>query len=229
MIEMAVRNGFTLSPLLEHMNPEMWSEYATAVTSRKETPALEKFYQNMVPLIAEYPFYSRNLEQCFLERLLTQELLESSRATKLLQQYCESVIVDAESLYKEEVLKNPEAYALPTSYRFAVTARKGLSLIQEGRLTDSIPFLTEAVQVYPKMSVAVSQLTRYLEEQMKNPPKAVSEEFVALGGQIKQVLTGLMEKGQWEEAYGVIAQLVPLLPDDLEVLRMKQEILRQGV
>ena len=33
---------------------------------------------------------------------------------------------------------------------------------------------------------------------------------------------------QWDEAYGVAAKLLPLLPDDLEVLQMKQEILRQG-
>ena len=37
-----------------------------------------------------------------------------------------------------------------------------------------------------------------------------------------------MANQQWEEAYGVNAQLVTLLPDDLEILRLKQEILREG-
>ena len=49
-----------------------------------------------------------------------------------------------------------------------------------------------------------------------------------LGEQVKQILRGLINGGQWDEAYGVMEQLLSLLPDDLEVLQMKQEILRQG-
>ena len=60
------------------------------------------------------------------------------------------------------------------------------------------------------------------------PISAVSEEFAALGRQVKQVLYGLMENKQWQEAYGVVNQLAALLPEDLEVLKLKQEILRQS-
>ena len=76
------------------------------------------------------------------------------------------------------------------------------------------------------MSRAVGQLLGYLEEEMAKPQQAVSEEFAILGGQVKQVLRGLIDGGQWEEAYVVAGQLMSLLPEDLEVLRMKQEILK---
>ena len=79
------------------------------------------------------------------------------------------------------------------------------------------------------MSGAVGQLLRYLEEEMLTPKPAASEEFQILGGQVKQVLRGLIDAGKWDEAYAVMGQLQSLLPDDLEVLQMKQEILRQGV
>ena len=36
---------------------------------------------------------------------------------------------------------------------------------------------------------------------------------------------GLVENGQWEEAFGVVNQLIALLPGDPEVLKMKQEII----
>ena len=78
------------------------------------------------------------------------------------------------------------------------------------------------------MSIAVSGLTKYLTEKLANPPQPVSEEFKVLGTQVKQMLYGLMENRQWADAYGVNSQLISLLPDDLEILRLKQEILRQG-
>lgn len=78
------------------------------------------------------------------------------------------------------------------------------------------------------MTVVIKKLSRYLEEKMSVSGPAVSEEFAALGRQVKQVLYGLMENKQWQEAYGVVNQLAALLPEDLEVLKLKQEILRQS-
>ena len=78
------------------------------------------------------------------------------------------------------------------------------------------------------MSSAISQLLQHLEEQKHRTDNGAPEEFQVLGTQVKQVLRGLIDAKQWDEAYGVAAKLLPLLPDDLEVLQMKQEILRQG-
>lgn len=228
LIEIAVRNSFSLNPLVSRMSPEVWNEYTAATAKHKETKTLEQFYEKINPLLEKYPFYARKLEQCCLERLLTSELLESARPAVLLEQYCESVLTDAEALYRPEVLAAPETYALPSQYRFAAIVKDALVLFNKGDLTGCIPLLNVAVQVYPRMSVAVSQLLRSLEEQMHSSQRTVPEEFLLLGNQVKQVLYDLMEKKQWEEAYGVSAQLVSLLPDDLDVLRMKQEILHHG-
>ena len=78
------------------------------------------------------------------------------------------------------------------------------------------------------MSSLIGRLTKLIDEQANRPQATVSEEFAALGLQVKQVLYGLIENRQWGEAYSVAAQLASLLPDDLEVLRLKQEILREG-
>lgn len=88
-------------------------------------------------------------------------------------------------------------------------------------------FLKEAIRIFPKMSAAVSLLLQYLEEQEQAQKNSVSEEFQILGAQVKQVLRGLIAAKQWENACSVMEQLISLLPDDPEVLRMKQEILRQ--
>lgn len=101
-------------------------------------------------------------------------------------------------------------------------------MIGDGRPADSFPYLKEAVHIFPCMSSAISQLLRHFEGKAQQADTGAAEEFQILGTQVKQVLRGLIDAKQWEEAYGVAAQLLPLLPNDLEVLQMKQEILRQG-
>lgn len=229
LMEIAVRNHFELEPLLEQMSPETWNGYAEMVAERKESGQLQEFFQNIMPLLAKHPFYGRKLEQSYLEKLLTTELLDSSRLVQLLNQYCASVCTDAAALYREEVLAEPEAYALPTRYRFAMILGEALRLIDNGNFIDSFPHLKEALHVYPEMAGAVGQLVRYLEDEAQAPQHSASEEFEMLGGQVKQVLRGLMDAKQWDEAYAVMGQLLSLLPDDLEVLQMKQEILRLGI
>lgn len=228
LIEIAVRNQFLLEPMLKKMPPEAWNEYAEAVTGNKKWTEMEAFYPKLMPLLDGFPFYRRRLDQCYLEKLLTRELLEASRLRDLLMGYCESVLTDAQAVYKEEALAAPETYALPTRYRFAVALKKALDHIDEGRFKDSLTLLKEGGLIYPQMSGAVSQLLRNLEEELEAQSKRAPEEFTVLGGQVKQVLRGLIEVKQWNEAYGVMEQLLPLLPEDLEVLRMKQEILRLG-
>ena len=90
---------------------------------------------------------------------------------------------------------------------------------------DCIALLKKALHIYPQMSTAIIRLSDYMEEALKEPVQPASEEFAALGGQVKQMLMGLVENGQWPEAYGVTEQLTALLPEDLEILRLKQLIL----
>ncbi len=226
LIETAVCNQFALEPLFMQMPPEAWNAYTQTVIERKEWRELQGFYKSIVPLLETRPFYARKLEQCFLERMLTQELPEPAELAGILQQYCRSVRSDAMALYRDEVLADPDGYALPSRYRFAIVTGDALELIEKGRLAESLPLFKEAVRFYPGMSEAIGILLRYLEEQIQAP--SVPEEFAILGEQVKQILRGMMEKGQWAEAQEVMRQLLSLLPNDPEVLRMKQEILNQG-
>ena len=223
LIEAAVRNQFSLEPLIIQMPPEAWNAYAQTVTERKEWGELQAFRRSIIPLLEMRPFYARKLEQCFLERMLTRELPEPVELAGVLQQYCRSVCSEAAALYRDEALADPEFYALPSRYRFAVMAGEALKFIDERRFAESFPLFKEAVRFYPEMSEAIGVLLRYLEKQIQTP--SVPEEFEILGGQVKQVLRGMIDKGQWTEAEGVMVQLLSLLPDDPEVLRMKQEIL----
>lgn len=229
LLRMAVMNGFSPDHILKKMSLEDWNECAVMLAENTAQQDAEEFQEKLLEALEDRPLFAERLTQAFLEKKLTRGMLEPAYIAELLAGYCESVIADAGMLYRKEILEDPDSYMLPAKYKFAVRIKETLGLIENGRIVECVPLLTEALHICPQMSGAVSHLTRYLNELIKNPPRPISEEFLSLGGQVKQMLFGLMENKQWNEAYGVSTQLVSLLPEDLEVLRLKQEILREGI
>lgn len=226
LVRMAVENGFSLDAVLTGMSLEDWNRCAWMLSEKIAIPKLEEFAGKILPELSGKPLFAQRLRQAFLEKQLTQGLLEQQRLTELLSKYCESVIADAGMLYQSEVLEDPDSCILPVKYRFAVTVREALKAMESGEFAGCVPLLKKALHIYPQMSAVVGRLTGYLGEMINHPPRPVSAEFEILGNQVKQMLPGLIENGQWKEAYGVVTQLLTLLPQDLEALRLKQEILR---
>lgn len=229
LLKMAMRNELSLEILLEKISLDNWNICTNALAEQIELPAMDTFYQELLPELSDHPLLAERLHQRFLERQLTQGLLAPSRLLELLEDYCRSIISDTKRIYRDEILNDLDSYILPSQYKFAVRIQNVLQLIGNEDYADCIPLLTESLHLCPQLSIAVSGLTKYLTERLANPPQPVSEEFKILGSQVKQMLYGLMENRQWADAYGVNSQLLSLLPDDLEVLRLKQDILRQSI
>lgn len=230
LIKMAARNAFPLQVLLGSLSLDDFDLCAGSLAERTELSDMEELCQKLLPELTDsgYPLFAERLKQSVMKKQLTQGLLEPSRLLTLLDEYCGSAIADANMIYRKELLNDPDSYILPAQYKFAVCIQRALKLIAAEDYAGCVPLLKKALHLYPQLSIAVSGLTKHLNELLKNPPRPASAEFEILGNQVKQVLHGLMENQQWEEAYGVNAQLVTLLPDDLEILKLKQEILLEG-
>lgn len=229
LLQMAVRNGIALTILLEKISLDKWNTCTNVLTEQIELPDMDTFYQKLLPELSDHPLLAERLHQRFLERQLTQGLLAPTHLLELLEDYCQSIISDTTRIYRDEILNDLDSYVLPAQYKFAVRVQSVLQLMENEDYAGCIPLLAEALHLCPRLSVAVSGLTKYLTEKLANPPQPVSEEFKILGAQVKQMLYGLMKNGQWTDAYSVNTQLLSLLPDDLEVLRLKQNILRRGM
>ncbi len=225
LVEIALRNGISLNPFLEECCAEEWEELAEILAKKVAVPAMPDFCKGLEEITADYPVYAARLTRRFLEVQFGQENMTVQQVYELLRQYCECAAREADALYKEEIADNLEFYALPYQLRFAGAMRKGLEAFAKEDYMECIPHFEKALHIYPQMSGVISYLTGYIEEKMSEPKPAVSEEFEILGRQVKQMLLGLMENGQWPEAYGVANQLLMLMPGDLEALKLKQEIL----
>lgn len=225
LVELAERNGFSLTPLFEQNSIEAWNECTRVLTEQTADEDMQERLERLMPLMEDYPICAGRLEQHFIEKQLSRGFRETEQFMELLKKYCESVRREADILYKEEILSNPEYYALPYRFKFALFMEKALCMLEDGNFGECASCLQKAIRAYPQMSMAVGRVSEYLEEKMKAPRQPVSEEFVVLGNQVKQLLLGLMESGQWQQAYGVAEQLAALLPGDLDVLKLKQEIM----
>lgn len=226
LIELAERNSFSLTPLAEQLSFEVWDKCAQEIAEKTEILDMPERLQKLRLLMPEHPLFTGKAAQYFLEKELSRGIVEGPQLLELLGQYCKCVRGEASVLYNPEILSNPDYYALPCRYRFAFAIEKVLENIETENYMDCVLLLKKALHMYPEMSVTVSRLSEYLEERLEMPVQPVSKEFTALGGQVKQMLMGLIENGQWTEAYKVTEQLTALLPGDLEILKMKQEILK---
>lgn len=225
LVELAERNGFSLNPLFKMNLIEEWDECAGVLAERTADEDIPERLQKLAPLMTDYPICVGRIEQRFMEKLLRRGFTETEQLIQCLKRYCTSVHAEADALYKEEIVADPDFYALPYQFKFALFMEKVLVHLEAGRYSESISFLKKAVSVYPQISGIASRLSEYMEEKMSAPTQPVSEEFAILGRQVKQMLLGLMQNGQWQQAYGVAEQLTALLPGDPEVLKLKQEIM----
>lgn len=225
IVELAERNRFPLTPLIENISPETWTACVKELAKQTSATNMPERLEKLCLLMPEYPLFTIKIEQLFLEKLFLHGIVEGEQLLDLLGQYCKSMRTEAEGLYHAEILSNPDHYALPCQYKFAFLIEIILKNLKNGNYMDCIPLLKKGLHLYPEMSAIISRLNDYMEEQLNSPGQPVSEEFQALGGQIKQMLLGLIRNGQWQEAYGITKQLTSLLPDDLEILKLKQEII----
>ncbi len=224
-IGLAERSEFSVRPLMERISTEAWEKCAEDLAEHTENQDMEKHLQKLSSLMPDYPLFVSKVNQCFLKKRLLKGIVDGPQFIEFLEKYCETVCSEAGLLYNAEIFSKPYYYILPQQYKFAFAMKEVLQNLDSENYMACIPLLKNALHICPQMSVVVSRLSEYLEEIMAESQHTTSEEFMVLGRQVKQMLFGLIENRQWQAAYGIIEQLTSLLPDDLEVLRLKQEIL----
>ena len=131
---------------LEKITVEDWRECVETLAEMTDIPEMEKFCRDGRPLFERYPVYGDILEQTFLERRLSRGLLDPAQLTALLGRYCQCVTDAARPLYREDVLQNGDAYALPSRLRFALKIQKALDCMAEENYRESIPPVQEALR-----------------------------------------------------------------------------------
>ena len=72
----------------------------------------------------------------------------------------------------------------------------------------------------------ISEVVREISGRTKNPMLNTGTEFQMLAKQMKAALKKMLKNKQYQDAQPIVTQLLQLLPEDLELLRIRQKLIR---
>lgn len=220
LLQGAFQAGWDFAPLLRGMDLDTWKWCAEAVTAETVYEELDGVREAWEPLKEDYPLQWMWMHKELLEKELTQGFYGKKKLLETMEAYCSCILEFHRKLYKEELLEEGNRELLPVECRFAFLAQEALEQLDCAQMVPAVKSFRKALAVYPKLSGVIRELLRQL--QAEKPPQNENPEFQQLAVQMKTAIVEMLKKGQAKEAIGVIEQLLPLLPDDLELLRLKQ-------
>lgn len=216
----AFKEGWDFSPLLKGMDLDTWKWCAQSVTEETAYGELNCIREAWKPFQKGYPLQWLWMQKELLEKELMQGYYGKERLLDTMEAYCRCILEFYGTLYKEEFLEETNRSLLPVECRFAFSAQEALEHLSCGRMTPAVKSFRKALEIYPKLSGVIRELVRQI--QAGQTVQAENPEFKQLAVQMKEAIVEMLKKGQAKEAIKVIEQLLPLLPDDLELLRLKQ-------
>ena len=127
--------------------------------------------------------------------------------------------------YQKKMFEGDLRQLLPADCRMALSILEALENWSAGRLAETVRLFRQTIQINPQMTGVIREALRLLKNEMSHPTPSAGSEFDQLSIQMKDALKAMIENKQYVEAMSVLSQLFPLLPNDMEILRMQQKLL----
>ena len=129
--------------------------------------------------------------------------------------------------YREEMFRREKRILLPKDCRFALYVWEALDQLEAADFPEAVRLFRKALRFYPAMTGTIREIIRLISRKAETPAQNTEDEFRMLARQMKESLRSMINNKQYTQAMSVILQLSPLLPEDLELLRMRQNLLRK--
>lgn len=226
IIEEAVLTGMELSGFAGLVDLEIWKVYMQQIVNEASPAQLSELRKTAEALEETDSFHGQWLRKLVLEKQLIREYPAGNVLMEILSEYVQCILTYYKGQYREDMFSDKKRGLLPEDCRFALSISEALACIEERRLPEAVRLFRLSLHLYPSMTTVIHEVIRLLRNSMDNPAPGTGEEFQALAGQMKNSLSALADQGQYAQALPVMQKLCTLLPDDLELLRLRQRILR---
>ena len=99
--------------------------------------------------------------------------------------------------------------------------------MEHAEFPEAVRLFRKALRFYPEMTGVIREVIRQISIKAETLVQNSGEEFQMLAQQMKGTLRTMLDNRQYAQALQIILQMSALLPEDLELLRMRQNILRE--
>ena len=227
IIEKALFEKRDFAALLNRMDLESWKECIGEIV--KDTPYVENpgLMEALDTLFEGHSLQGFWLKKLLLEKELTRGFLMKKELTETLREYAGCIKAFYQGQYREELFSAKSRYLLPADCRQALVFLEALENMEQGRLAEAVRYFGTALQIHPCMTGVIREFLRLLGNSAGNPGQTASAEFQGLATQMKMALGAMVQSGQYQQAMSVLGQLLPLMPEDMELLKLHQQLLER--
>ena len=222
-------SGMGLGDIVCRLDLETWRRYLDEIVKTLSNSEAQNAWTAESTLKEEYLSYKLILKKELLARALTQEYYTGEKFIEALSEYAASLLLFYKTQYREELFQEENFNLLPQDCRFALLVSEAVQKLEEKAYAQAARILCSALRLDTEMTGVLNEFSRLITEKMKKPVQDAGGEFLVLAEQMKSALGTMLQNRQYEEALSVITQLSPLLPGDLELLRIRQKLLRESV
>lgn len=224
VIKEAIQFELSLAEIVIYLDLETWKQCAENIIEIFSSEDEKKLLNSAKQLCQKLPVYGAWISKILYEKKLVHSYLTGDLLFHTLDSYAKSLLQFYQRQYQDEMFKIENQNLLPGDCRFALYVSEALKKMKNLEYPESVHLLHKAIRIYPKMTGVIREVIRQMTVKVENPVQNGAE-FRILSCQMKEALNGMLNNGQYIEALPIILQLSSLLPEDLEVLRIRQKIL----
>lgn len=210
--------------MMEYVNQltlEEWLQKINVFVERAPWDTLQKL-REVCKVYLGYEARLSNLKIRCYEKVLRNEKLketEFSYIDSLLKDYLDVILNFNSLIYREEIFSSELEFYLPDNCRFCNKIQaiygEGLDQLAKAKI------IRKAVDIYPPLASFCNIYIKKMQEESNK----VTDEFLQLGEMIKQSIRKYIVLGQFDNAKMTLEQLERLIPNDPELLELRQMLI----
>lgn len=224
-IKEAVLQQVDLNGIVDGMNLDSWKQSAADIMELIPPEEIDKLEKAADRLIQDKPVYGFWLKKILYEKKLIRGYLTGETLVHSLEEYIRYILAFYRFQYRNDMFNSANHSLLPKDCRFAIYVSEAIEKMDNQEFPEAVRLFRRSIRYYPSMTSVIREVIRQMAVKVNTPVQNTGEEFRMLTQQMKDALKAMISNHQYTEALPVILQLSQLLPEDLELLRMRQTIL----
>lgn len=226
IIKKAILCETDITKLVTFLELTTWEKCSYEIVDDFPDIELYKVWNAVTILMCNARLHALLLAKALYERDLTRGYPVGQAFINILAKYSECILMYYKEQYCTEMFQPEKVGILPKECRFGIYLSEALEKLKLMKLSESIQLLRIAVPLNTKMTGTIHELIRLITNILRNPAFDAGKEFSDLAIRLKTTLSDLIVQGKYDEAMSILPQLTVLLPEDLELLRIKQRLLK---